>query len=124
MNRIILLIFVCLVLGFCINSSYAFCSGCSCNIWGCNCDYRKICTCSRGRSLEKYGNETLPGEEEAQRFKSIDINNDKVINKNEAILYLTKINKGSDLNLVTKWFNQADINGDGLIQLNEFSSND
>ena len=122
MNRINLLIAVCLVIVFCINSSYAFCGGCICNIWNCNCDLQKQCRCDYGRSSAKYGDETSSAIDETQRFKSIDINKDQAIDKNETIIFMSKFNKDVDSDQVLKWFNQTDKNGDGLIQFNEFES--
>lgn len=54
-----------------------------------------------------------------EKFKSIDLNNDRKIDTNEAFQYLSQ-NKYLDLKNLTQWFAPMDLNKNNLIDPEEF----
>ncbi len=83
MNRISLLVVVCLVLGVCINM-------------------------------------TTAQEDLSHIFSLIDTNNDMAIDKDEINMFAYNYLGNFDLSPYIEHFDQADQNGDGMIQFNEF----
>jgi len=85
MNRISLLVVVCLVLGVCINM-------------------------------------TTAQEDLSHIFSLLDTNNDMAIDKDEINMFAYTYLGNVDLSPYIEYFNQADQNGDDMIQFNEFET--
>lgn len=126
MHKQSLLALILLVSCLQFDSINAFCGGCGCNIWGCNCDFRPGPHCQGGKrkrsvdsSLESLSGETNP----QQIFKMIDLNQDGFLVLPEVEKYLAqKVTVGRTVTQldVPSEFDKIDTNKDGRLQSNEF----
>jgi hypothetical protein len=88
-----------------ISGTEAFCGGCGCNIFGCNCDYRE-CRRPKGRRSINYPTVDL-------LLKDMDMDHDGMISLSEATPHL-KYKR-----LLTAEFTKLDLNHDGKLDATE-----
>lgn len=105
MNKIIIigLALVCLIITSRVD---AFCGGCGCNIFGCNCDFRPW-ECKKGRIITTVS---------PNIFEDADLNKDDTISLEELRAYF------QDKDLIGLIFNKLDLNGDGKLNSTEIDS--
>jgi hypothetical protein len=89
----------------------AFCGGCGCNIWGCNCDW-KPSECKK-RSIERMA-VTFP--KATELIKVADLDKDGKISLKEARKYFDK------KDLLAIEFKKLDLNKDGKLSVNEIDA--